>query len=63
MANIRKVTELLQCTGCGACDVCAHISFETNELGFPAPVVDDACEDCGRCLAACPFDPDLEDDA
>ncbi len=62
MASIRKVTEHFQCTGCGACAICVHISFETNELGFPMPEIDDGCEDCGQCLAVCPFDPDAEDD-
>ena len=41
------------CTGCGSCAGCEHITFKNNELGFPAPIVDENCKNCGECLKKC----------
>lgn len=60
--NVSKTVSSGLCTGCGACDVCEHIVFEQNALGFPSPVVDDRCRQCGRCLTLCIYAPDAEDD-
>ena len=60
MNNVMKVVEMGMCVGCGSCN-CEHITFRINELGFPAPVVDDKCADCGQCLATCIYNPDRED--
>jgi len=38
-----------------------ELAFRTNELGFPAPVVDENCTNCGQCLAVCIYNPDGED--
>ena len=61
MDNITKITKVGMCVGCGSCEGCEHITFVTNELGFPAPVVDDNCTHCGMCLSKCIFDPDNEE--
>ena len=53
MNNVQKVTNAGICTGCGACDGCEHITFKKNELGFPAPIVDEHCINCGECLKKC----------
>ena len=53
MNNIKKVTDMGICTGCGSCAGCEHITFKNNELGFPAPIVDDNCKNCGECLKKC----------
>ena len=53
MNNVKKVTDAGICVGCGACDGCKHITFQENALGFPAPVIDDTCENCGKCLEKC----------
>lgn len=53
MNNIKKVTDAGICVGCGSCVGCEHITFVTNALGFPAPVVDENCEGCGACLEKC----------
>lgn len=50
MNNVKEVTDMGICVGCGSCAGCEHITFKNNELGFPAPVVDDNCKDCGECL-------------
>ena len=55
-----KVVEMGMCVECGSCN-CEHITFRKNELGFPEPVVDDKCADCGQCLAACIYNSDRED--
>jgi len=47
MNSIQKVTDAGICTGC------EHITFAINELGFPAPVVDKDCINCGDCLQKC----------
>lgn len=60
--NISKIVSAGVCVGCGACNVCEHIVFEKNPLGFPSPRVDDGCVDCGRCLKLCIYDTDAEDD-
>ena len=59
--NITRVTEAGMCVGCGSCAGCEHILFETNELGFPSPVVDETCNDCGECLGKCIYDMDSVD--
>ena len=28
---------------------------KNNELGFPVPVVDEQCDDCGECLKYCDY--------
>lgn len=62
MDSIRRIVESGICTGCGACNVCPNISFETGAAGFPAPVVGPNCTGCGKCLLMCIYDPDREDD-
>ena len=61
MQNITKVVTAGTCVGCGACDGCEHISFQININGFPAPVVDEGCTNCGECLKRCIYDFDRED--
>ncbi|MDE6641178.1 MAG: hypothetical protein K2K63_11690 [Acetatifactor sp.] len=58
--NVTKITEKGMCVGCGSCGVCKHITFVNNELGFPAPVVDDTCESCGKCLIECIYNMDSD---
>lgn len=60
--NITRITSLGVCTGCGACASCNHITFAQNALGFPAPLVDENCVNCGKCLEQCIFDPDRQDE-
>lgn len=60
MNNVMKIVEMGMCVGCGSCD-CEHITFFTNALGFPAPVVDENCTDCGQCLEKCIYNPDNEE--
>ena len=60
--NVSRVVERGVCTGCGACDGCEHLLLEMGPLGFPLPVIDEACEHCGRCLRQCIYDPEREDD-
>ena len=62
MNNIMKIVDRGMCTGCSACDICEHIQFKKNDLGFFAPVVDDQCTKCGNCLKECIHDPDRDDD-
>ena len=52
MYNITKMVHLGLCTGCRACS-CEHITFEKNQNGFPSPVVDESCTNCGECLKQC----------
>lgn len=52
MNNIMKVVQLGICTGCRACR-CEHIMFEKNKHGFPSPLVDESCTNCGECLKQC----------
>lgn len=61
MNNVSKVTNLGMCVGCGSCNGCEHITFEENELGFPAPIVDEKCKQCGACLSKCIYNPDNDD--
>ena len=58
--NISKIVSAGLCVGCGACDICEHIVFRQNKLGFLSPEVDDGCIGCGHCLAGCVYDPDAE---
>ena len=60
--NITRITALGMCTGCGACLNCEHLHLERSPLGFDIPVPDEGCIHCGRCVAACVFDPEREDD-
>ena len=55
MNNVKLVTGAGMCVGCGACAVCEYITFKNNELGFPVPVVDEQCDDCGECLKYCDY--------
>ena len=59
--NVSKIAQLGMCVGCGACDGCEHISVETNLLGFPTPVIDENCTQCGECLSNCIYNPENED--
>ena len=52
MDNITKVVVSGLCTGCRACN-CEHIVFVKNDNGFPSPVVDNNCTNCGECLKQC----------
>ena len=61
MNNIMRVVQLGVCTGCNACSFCEHISFVKNQYSFYVPVVDEKCNDCGKCLEECVFDPYKED--
>ena len=62
MNNIMRIVDLGVCTGCNACSCCEHISFMKNKNGFYSPVVDDKCDNCGKCVEQCIYDPDREDD-
>lgn len=62
MENIERITGSGVCTGCGACLGCEHLHMKPGALGFDIPVPDEGCRRCGRCVAACIFDPDREDD-
>ena len=62
MDNVRKITELGMCVGCGACSICEHITFTPNSFGVPIPHIDDNCIHCGKCLRECIYDPDYEDE-
>ncbi|SHF45051.1 Coenzyme F420-reducing hydrogenase, beta subunit [Mariniphaga anaerophila] len=64
MANIPKVVEKVvnheMCTGCGLCVFeCPSKAIEMswNESGFLVPKVVGECDDNGRCLTVCPFNP------
>ena len=52
-----KLVEREHCTGCGACmAVCPKgaISFQSDDEGFPTPVIDDSkCIECGQCSRVC----------
>ena len=60
--NVSRVVKSGVCTGCGACAGCVHLTLEMGPMGFPMPVIDEACERCGRCLSQCIYDPEREDD-
>ena len=62
MNNIMRIVNLGVCTGCSACNCCEHITFMQNQNGFCSPVVDDKCDNCGKCVEQCIYDPDREDD-
>ena len=62
MDNITRITALGMCTGCGACLKCEHLHLERSPLGFDIPVPDEGCTRCGKCVKACIFDPDREND-
>ena len=50
MNNIMRIVDSGVCTGCSACGFCEHISFRQNPFGFYSPVVDDKCNNCGKCV-------------
>lgn len=60
--NVSRVVESGICTGCGACAGCRHLILAVGPLGFPVPVIDEACEHCGKCLGQCIYDPERDDD-
>ena len=62
MNNIQKITDAGMCVGCGACEGCEHITFKYIELGFPAPVVDEKCDNCGACLQKCIYWAENDDE-
>ena len=62
MDNIRRIVDSGMCTGCGACLGCEHLHWERSPLGFDVPVPDEHCTHCGKCIAACIFDPFREED-
>lgn len=61
MNNIMRIVDSGVCTGCSACGFCEHISFRQNSFGFYSLVVDDKCNNCGKCVEECVFDPDRKD--
>ena len=62
MNNVMRIVNAGVCTGCNACSSCEHITFEWNQYGFYSPVVDDKCDNCGKCVEKCVYDPDREND-
>lgn len=60
MNNITKVVVSGLCTGCRACN-CEHIVFVQNDNGFPSPVVDKNCTNCGECLKQCIYYDENDD--
>ncbi len=60
--NVSQIVAQGLCTGCAACASCKHIHMENCAQGFPVPIIDAECTDCGRCLHACIYDPDWEDE-
>ena len=62
MDNITRITDLGMCTACGACLKCEHLHLERSPLGVDFPVPDEGCTRCGKCVKACIFDPEREDD-
>lgn len=61
MDNVKRIVDSGVCTGCGACLGCEHLRLERSPLGFDVPAPDDGCIRCGKCVAACVFDPLRED--
>lgn len=61
MNNIMRIVNSGVCTGCSACSFCEHISFVRNKYGF-TPIVDDNCNNCGKCVEECVYDPYREND-
>ncbi len=57
-ADLPKLAERADCTGCGACAAGCPvdaIAMERDKEGFAYPAVDGAkCVGCGRCTAVCP---------
>ena len=62
MNNITRIVDAGVCTGCNACNFCKHISFIQNQYGFYSPVVDDKCNNCGKCVEECIYNPSREND-
>ena len=59
MSNVSKITSMGMCVGCRSCNVCEHISFKENELGFQAPVVDEGWLTAGIVAAVRPMAPPM----
>ena len=62
MDNVNCIVQAGMCTGCGACNVCNHITFGVGSLGFPVPIIGEDCIHCRKCLSMCIFDPSRDDD-
>ena len=58
MANVDEIVNNLKCIGCMACiSLCKYGNgLETKEgkFGFPVPIKDKNCDNCGTCLSECP---------
>lgn len=62
MENVSRIVKAGVCTGCGACLGCEHLHLRRGTLGFDVPEADEGCTGCGKCTAACIFDPLREDE-
>lgn len=62
MDNVKRIVDAGVCVGCGACLGCEHLRLTCSPLGFDVPEPDEGCTGCGRCVAACCFDPLREED-
>ena len=62
MDSVKRIVDSGMCTGCGACLGCEHLKLERSPLGFDVPVPDSCCIGCGKCVSACIYDPEREDD-
>lgn len=62
MDNVKHIVDAGVCVGCGACLGCEHLRLTRSPLGFDVPEPDEGCTGCGRCVAACCFDPLREDE-
>ena len=62
MDNVKRIVDAGVCVGCGACLGYEHLRLTRSPLGFDVPEPDEGCTGCGRCVAACCFDPLREDE-
>lgn len=62
MDNVKRIVDAGVCVGCGACLGCEHLRLTRSPLGFDVPEPVEGCTGCGRCVAACCFDPLREDE-